>query len=323
LVQPCVVHWHEYDSRPHVIIDGRLNDSGFLSSPLARRGWTLQERFLSPRMIHYGSEQIFWECRQQINVCETHPEGFPCDMPFFNGPAIFSIDSRPVDSSIEVTDHDYYYWLWHAILGAYVTRELSQPWGDKLVALAGIAQRVAMLLGDDYVVGFFRSHLPQSLLWHVPSGQEVPCSDLLAGRSTGRYRAPTWSWASMDGRLIQNGNPVVGDVLTQVVDVSVDLVDNTNPFGQVKYAQITLRGPLVRVPKQTIDTGSNFPTADQPSHKSWRPIYDDANTSKRDEVVAFALAITRRGSTIECLLLEPIEIAGQSKYTRLAIMEPN
>jgi hypothetical protein len=31
--------------------------------PPSKRGWTLQEHILSPRVIHFGSDQIHWECR--------------------------------------------------------------------------------------------------------------------------------------------------------------------------------------------------------------------------------------------------------------------
>ncbi len=30
--------------------------------PLNTRGWTLQERILSPRKLHCGAEQLFWQC---------------------------------------------------------------------------------------------------------------------------------------------------------------------------------------------------------------------------------------------------------------------
>jgi hypothetical protein len=41
--------------RRSVSLDGR-------GSPLSSRGWVLQERLLSPRTLHYGKEQMFWEC---------------------------------------------------------------------------------------------------------------------------------------------------------------------------------------------------------------------------------------------------------------------
>ena len=31
--------------------------------PLNKRGWTLQERYLSPRVVHYGKDQLFFECK--------------------------------------------------------------------------------------------------------------------------------------------------------------------------------------------------------------------------------------------------------------------
>jgi Heterokaryon incompatibility protein (HET) len=32
--------------------------------PLNSRAWTLQERILSPRILHYGTDQMYWECRE-------------------------------------------------------------------------------------------------------------------------------------------------------------------------------------------------------------------------------------------------------------------
>lgn len=121
----------------------------------------------------------------------------------------------------------------------------------------------------------------------------------------------------MDGHLIPSGNPLVGEVLTQVVDVKVDLVDMMNPFGQVKYAQITLMGPLIMVPTQSTNPRSNLLL-----DISWQPRYDDSSTGHK--ATPFALAILARASTIECLLLSPVEEikAGRSKniYTRLGVI---
>jgi hypothetical protein len=37
--------------------------------PLLSRGWVFQERLLSSRMLHFGSNELFWECRES-NTCE-------------------------------------------------------------------------------------------------------------------------------------------------------------------------------------------------------------------------------------------------------------
>ena len=41
---------------------------------LNRRGWVLQERYMSPRTVYFGREQLFWECRQ-FQACESMPSG--------------------------------------------------------------------------------------------------------------------------------------------------------------------------------------------------------------------------------------------------------
>lgn len=52
--------------------------SGFVSSPeaisnspLSQRGWCFQERILSPRILHYTNQCIYWECREEYR-CEDN-----------------------------------------------------------------------------------------------------------------------------------------------------------------------------------------------------------------------------------------------------------
>lgn len=40
-------------------------------SVLYTRGWVFQERLLSPRVIHFGKEQVYWECRETTIAFET------------------------------------------------------------------------------------------------------------------------------------------------------------------------------------------------------------------------------------------------------------
>ena len=34
--------------------------------PLSKRGWTLQERLLSPRNVHYATDQMYFECEHSL-----------------------------------------------------------------------------------------------------------------------------------------------------------------------------------------------------------------------------------------------------------------
>ena len=44
------------------------------SSPLSKRAWAFQERLLSPRLLHFGENQMLWECNE-MSACESCPGG--------------------------------------------------------------------------------------------------------------------------------------------------------------------------------------------------------------------------------------------------------
>jgi hypothetical protein len=45
-------------------------------TPLDSRGWVLQEKLLSPRILYYGGQQMYWECRQ----ASIRQDGKYCDV---------------------------------------------------------------------------------------------------------------------------------------------------------------------------------------------------------------------------------------------------
>ena len=167
--------------------------------PLSSRGWVLQERTLSPRVLYFTRYQVFWECKSQ-RACESHPDGYPA------GDFAASGDREGSDPhALTLADcflgerQNLYYTtpnreipreeilrLWDNLTKRYSRLVLSHE-SDKLVALSGIASRlgVSCQLGE-YLAGIWRSSLPKSLLWHASEGSTRPLE----------YRAPSWSWAS-------------------------------------------------------------------------------------------------------------------------------
>lgn len=75
-------------------------------------------------------------------------------------------------------------------------RELKTP-SDKLPALADVAERFSHTMPEDtmYLAGFWspRSWLVEHLAWRVTKNA--------AGMRPPEWRAPTWSWLSIDGRI--------------------------------------------------------------------------------------------------------------------------
>jgi hypothetical protein len=59
-----------------VVLEANMWARKLTKEPLNRRGWILQERILPNRVLHFGSEQLFWECRESV-ACETYHHGLP------------------------------------------------------------------------------------------------------------------------------------------------------------------------------------------------------------------------------------------------------
>ncbi|THV02032.1 hypothetical protein K435DRAFT_749829 [Dendrothele bispora CBS 962.96] len=88
---------------------------------------------------------------------------------------------------------------WFRLLRDYTLRELTKP-KDKLVAFAGIAELFHEMWPESrYVAGLWTHHFPESLLWvNNAALQQMRDTTRL---DKARYRAPSWSWAAVDGSI--------------------------------------------------------------------------------------------------------------------------
>lgn len=127
---------------------------------------------------------------------------------------------------------DYY-----TIVDRYCARELTYP-SDKFPALSGIPQGLQPVLGD-YLAGLWRRDIIRGLWWVKKVG----------GGPASEYRAPSWSWASVDGPVETACSKRKGRLDVQLLDDAIRLASPSNPFSHVRWASLTLRGwtkPLVR-----------------------------------------------------------------------------
>ncbi|KAM0806286.1 heterokaryon incompatibility protein-domain-containing protein, partial [Usnea florida] len=147
------------------------------AAPLNSRAWVFQERLLAPRILHYGRNQLFWECLE-LDACETYPDGLPCT------------DTVPHSNYRDPGERSLMYKYWHKLVEVYSSRNLTRA-EDKLVAISGLAKRVQSCLDDEYLAGLWKGSLPLDLLWYPHWMDGCP-------RRSSSYRAPTWSWASIE-----------------------------------------------------------------------------------------------------------------------------
>ena len=77
-VNACCIQssWNNAENALYEVISAHFQELNVSRTPLNKRAWVVQERLLSPRILHYGRNQLFWEC-QELFACETYPQGLP------------------------------------------------------------------------------------------------------------------------------------------------------------------------------------------------------------------------------------------------------
>lgn len=113
--------------------------------PLNKRGWALQERFLSPRQLIFSARQLRWHCEEQ-DYCDG---GLPDIHPDTELPSVPDLESLHTKSSKDFMQ------FWDALLNDYTRRQLSDP-TDKLFAISGIAEYIGEILGFSYITGLWK-----------------------------------------------------------------------------------------------------------------------------------------------------------------------
>jgi hypothetical protein len=157
------------------------------------------------------------------------------------------------------------YGLWRQVLSTYSNCDLTVP-NDKLIAIAGLVTEFARLFDDEYVAGLWRKNLVNELLWQKMNYKKPH------GKRPEEYRAPSWSWASldMDVKFIQDDELDEKDYV-KVLDVDVKPSrDGNDATAAVESATIRLRGYLVEIQKPTTAiSGLNDINFDAEVDKNW------------------------------------------------------
>ncbi|KAF4470501.1 het domain-containing [Fusarium albosuccineum] len=161
---------------------GNEYDSG--RSKLSRRGWVFQERLLSPRTLHFSSNEMAWEC------------------------SVMKHFLYPQDPDVPLIETN-----WRSdIVPAYTQLDLTFE-TDRLPAIEGLAKAAnALRSTDQYIAGLWRNSIKDDLLWHV-TRNGWPSFRIENGG------VPTWSWASVTGAVIYNTRQVAEDDDLEVLDV--------------------------------------------------------------------------------------------------------
>lgn len=162
-------------------------------SPLSQRGWVLQERFLSMRILHFAQSEIYWEDTHRIL---SEPGSFPPEEDHrFTLPPRFSMPCRFRRGSYGRIEAKNRSWSaieeWLQIVERYSRCDLTAE-SDKLPAIAGIASIFQKRTGYSYFAGMWSEDIHCGLLWLGLSAKL---------RHPKTRRAPSWAWPCYDGPL--------------------------------------------------------------------------------------------------------------------------
>jgi hypothetical protein len=205
---------------------------------------------LSPRVLYFSPTQLTFFSPQSAKV----DGGVPFHT-FNHRKFAFLPRDKGQNHIGETSDPVVGGWEW--IIEEYTNLKLSEP-GDKMLAISATAEALGVmffgsqLARDSYQAGLWKQGQPLTLLWHRRDKSVYPRPS---------YRAPTWSWASIDGRVLamgpkdfrprMRGIPTV--ILAHVLECDVQLAVRSAPYGQILGGQLRIEGLLKEVPSYSID----------------------------------------------------------------------
>jgi len=213
--------------------------------PINYRGWCLQERLLSSRCLIYASHTLQYDCQAEtVNIGQALCErGTISRLPSITFPASPSDQMRARRA-------------WISTIWDYSSRNLTVS-ADKLVAFAGVAECFQRFFSSSYLAGLWENSLLLDLLWFKVSDEPLPRI-----RPT-EYRAPSWSWASIDGRVqFQMLEHITKSseceiVKCGVLGCKVAPLNKDMPFCQVDTGTLILNGLLKEVKLDSEEKSSN------------------------------------------------------------------
>ncbi|RYP50317.1 hypothetical protein DL768_004134 [Monosporascus sp. mg162] len=198
------------------------------SWPLLDRGWVFQEMSLSSRVVHFGEQEIIWQCRMG-----RKSESGSNDVADWSQQGIDFMHS--VSNGLPSQRH------WYDVVQEYSQLSLTFE-RDRLPALAAMAQRIAETRpGVSFLAGLWQDTLLEDLLWEVTYGNKAK------NRPTQRM-LPSWSWASVRSPVHWFARGRVGPLhklpCVKLLEIKVKPVGS--PFlGQYAHAELLFKGPLI------------------------------------------------------------------------------
>lgn len=295
-------------------------------APLQTRAWTLQERTLSARILHYGSKQIYWECRRHYGEEEYLRSRWSKDETFPG--ASISITETPFSQPARNPERQMATRWYKNIIEQYSRRNLTYS-RDRFAAISAVARLIQHQIGSEYKAGLWLLNLQYGLYWKCV-GPAVRPSE---------YIAPSFSWAAYENSVQWNE-----DIQSDMVDAEFTIEGYhiekavSDPSGRITSGWLTLTGKALKAIVQPYqmtfveykalayrrglrEEDVVLPNAILVTAKGERcgHAYIDDVTVPEDEVLCLLLRHPLSDSDQLCTLLLSPKLPSTTEYTRKGV----
>ena len=306
-----------------LIVDGGGRVYSVLeTAPLVTRAWAYQERLLSPRTVNFHSAELTWDCGSGYY-------NFDCECGHLED-QVLEIGNFPILDAGNVTAEEILT-TWLDVVTQFSRLRLTFA-RDRLPALAGIAKHIANITQSRYLAGIWETDIARGLLWRTDYAPGEPddlenISDV--GTRADPYRAPTWSWASVEliterpcSRWVsynfayeKRGGQWI-DERFEVLDCRCEIM-GSNPYGRVIGGNLHLKGAIMVMT-------FNYDVFYKLIHKdtSWYfdfDVFDKDNAYIADDETIIAMLVGVQEDDCSAILLIPARKEA-GKYERVGIV---
>ncbi|KAI0858242.1 heterokaryon incompatibility protein-domain-containing protein [Xylaria cubensis] len=209
--------------------------------PIDSRAWTLQERYLSKRVLEFGGLQTHWTCTTS-SITTSPPdrtvaissdsyadgwkwnqnfEGHASQMMYLHTDLLADLAYFSTRRSSAAWVREWLHSRWQTVLNEYTPRLLSVP-TDRILGISGVAEIFLSHLRnegrddtEEYLAGMWKSSLPSMLCWRAVVARGVERSkpensnpqDSTMGirrdllQISKAYQGPSWSWTGVNSHV--------------------------------------------------------------------------------------------------------------------------
>jgi hypothetical protein len=225
------------------LCDEDPNMSATFRSPVDRRGWCLQERLLSSRLVSYGRWPT-WKC----GLGAYSDGGFYPQIPQ-NGrderqlsKCLFEHRQHTPGGQTDLHTSNQLLQSWYKLINEYTQRELGLR-SDRLPAIGGIAAEISRVTGIPYLAGLWQTNLLHDLTWFAKAKEWLTRPE--------DYHGPTWSWAAVDCPVSYDEITEDSFEIAHVLQCQVD-ASPSEAFGEVRGGRLEIEGPFAQIDKEDV-----------------------------------------------------------------------